>query len=683
MPTTQTPLVGTAVITTNSAPAMGSYNRYNATSGSLSAILPTLSAQNVGARLAVQKYSLDVSANTVTFTCAGTDKFDDGSTTSFILDATGEQREIQVISISGVKRWKFVGTLADATGGGGGGGTAPTTDVSNITALRALASSTTNTIRLMGYYAAGDGGGGLFRWDGSDTTSTDNGGTIITPTSGLSTSGRWKRIYEGEVNARWFGMHPNKGDADNTAPLQAAINWVATDLTRDTGGASSVGGTVFIPMGYYRFRFDAGTSGLSTITIPASNITIRGEGYATYLTVRGHTAVSDELDYFFTFNNGGVQGFGGGIEDLVIDANEGQCTWGIYLPTWHGARFLRVVGTDLHGGLLDAESNNTAGYSGEGIIVRECETRAANAAYHTAQFGVRFRASHASNTGAWSDSWIEDCFFSSVWDAGVLLDGLQRFTVRNIVISNNATTSNTISGTSKDGVINGVRITTSYDNGATHVSGWHLIDGVYFETHPPGDPQTPSTNIAVQIEIPTGIPSYIRGCRILNIKLDATPLITANHASYLKLIDTPGTGKLMETSFSGSLMSWLPAYTDMVSIGATVVDTHLDFQPTSVTTNAPGATPTVNSDMYKQVSFTGLAAAITSMTTNATPGRHDGQLLDLRFKDNGTARAITWGTLFTGTLLSTTVANKTHLQRVKWDSAAGKWAGYSADTAGY
>jgi hypothetical protein len=77
------------------------------------------------------------------------------------------------------------------------------------------------------------------------------------------------------------------------------------------------------------------------------------------------------------------------------------------------------------------------------------------------------------------------------------------------------------------------------------------------------------------------------------------------------------------------------------------------------TTNAPGATPTTNSDNVDVQTFTGLATAITSMTTNLSGTPVDGDLLEFRFLDDGTARAITWGASFassgTVTLPTTTV----------------------------
>lgn len=170
MATTQVPLTGSTVITTNAAPTMGRFNRYNATAGGLSVILPALSGQNVGARTSVQKYMADVSANTITFTCSGADKFDDGATTVFTLTATGEQREVQVISVSGTKRWKFVGTLSVDTPVSGDG-------VFNVKDFGALGNGTADdTAAINAAIAALAPGNTLFFPQGRYMT---NGGHVI------------------------------------------------------------------------------------------------------------------------------------------------------------------------------------------------------------------------------------------------------------------------------------------------------------------------------------------------------------------------------------------------------------------------------------------------------------------------------------------------------------------------
>lgn len=78
-------------------------------------------------------------------------------------------------------------------------------------------------VNVLGYYTKGDGGGGLFYWD-STSDKADNGGTIIQATG--ITIGRWKRIYSGAVNVKWFGA---KGDGvfDDKNKIQEALDFAS------------------------------------------------------------------------------------------------------------------------------------------------------------------------------------------------------------------------------------------------------------------------------------------------------------------------------------------------------------------------------------------------------------------------------------------------------------------------
>lgn len=108
---------------------------------------------------------------------------------------------------------------------------------------------------------------------------------------------------------------------------------------------------------------------------------------------------------------------------------------------------------------------------------------------------------------------------------------------------------------------------------------------------------------------------------------------------------------------------------------------------TRINSVASSATPAINTDTTDQFNITALAAAITSMTSGLTGTARDGQHLMIRIKDNGTARAITWGASFissgVATLLATTVINKTHLIGLIYDSAAAKWVCVAVDAVGY
>ena len=105
----------------------------------------------------------------------------------------------------------------------------------------------------------------------------------------------------------------------------------------------------------------------------------------------------------------------------------------------------------------------------------------------------------------------------------------------------------------------------------------------------------------------------------------------------------------------------LPTSTDTL-LGRATTDTLTNKRITSrITTITSSATPTVNTDDCDAVTITALAAAITSMTTNLTGTPTNFQKLIIRIKDNGTARAITWGASFEAkwvALPTTTVISK-------------------------
>jgi hypothetical protein len=95
-----------------------------------------------------------------------------------------------------------------------------------------------------------------------------------------------------------------------------------------------------------------------------------------------------------------------------------------------------------------------------------------------------------------------------------------------------------------------------------------------------------------------------------------------------------------------------------------------------VTTITSSATPTVNTDDCEFVTITALAAAITSMTTNLSGTPANFQPLTYRIKDDGTARAITWGASFASrgaTLPTTTTLSKVLNVGFRWNSVASTW----------
>lgn len=95
-----------------------------------------------------------------------------------------------------------------------------------------------------------------------------------------------------------------------------------------------------------------------------------------------------------------------------------------------------------------------------------------------------------------------------------------------------------------------------------------------------------------------------------------------------------------------------------------------------VTAVTQAAVPTFNTDNMDVVSITGLAQAITSMTTNQTGTPVAGDMLIVEITDNGTNRAITWGAKFEDSTVAapTTTATPAKLTTMfLWNAATSKW----------
>lgn len=87
-----------------------------------------------------------------------------------------------------------------------------------------------------------------------------------------------------------------------------------------------------------------------------------------------------------------------------------------------------------------------------------------------------------------------------------------------------------------------------------------------------------------------------------------------------------------------------------------------------------GATPAVNTDLYDRVTITSLAVAITGFTMTGTPV--DGDSLVVAITDNGTARAIAWGSSFESSTIApptTTVGGQKLTVAFDWNAATSKW----------
>lgn len=188
-----------------------------------------------------------------------------------------------------------------------------------------------------------DGGFGPFRVDASDTTSADNGGTVLIDANGR----RWKRDFTEPVNVKWFGAkddYNGVSGTDNTAAIQSAVN--SAPLIRLSGSKYKIAGTIVVPSGTELIgdgsrttyivqttnapAFKAQGAGTATRT---QKITMRGlqvQGYAamteTLLDFRGTSYLL--LDDFQADGDPTAVGKSGGV---LIDNQKGGASFNGYV----------------------------------------------------------------------------------------------------------------------------------------------------------------------------------------------------------------------------------------------------------------------------------------------------------------------------------------------------------------
>jgi hypothetical protein len=180
--------------------------------------------------------------------------------------------------------------------------------VTTIAALRALAAGAAAYVQLAGHTTAGDGGGGLFRWEAALGTSDDNG-IIIRPGSAPAL-GRWVRQYSGAVNVKWYGATGNGVSSDQIAVAAAAAYLL-----------NAGGGDLLIPRGTYLL------TGAITFGDATSRVRVVMESMARFT-----SAVSANVT-FYDFQGASCQHFAGSVTAIF---QSGADVW--LNPQWWGAR---------------------------------------------------------------------------------------------------------------------------------------------------------------------------------------------------------------------------------------------------------------------------------------------------------------------------------------------------------
>lgn len=127
-----------------------------------------------------------------------------------------------------------------------------------------------------------------------------------------------------------------------------------------------------------------------------------------------------------------------------------------------------------------------------------------------------------------------------------------------------------------------------------------------------------------------------------------------------KTLTSPKINENVALTSTATELNLLSGVTALVTASSTNTFTNkrITKRVLSITSDA---NPTINTDLYDVVDITAQGAAIASMTTNLSGTPTNKQTLLFEIKDDGTARAITWGTSFVAggvALPTTTVLSK-------------------------
>ena len=527
--------------------------------------------------------------------------------------------------------------LADSTGAAQVGSATGRTVEQAITALRGYlnvaalrAAPTTglqngDTASTDCYASVLDDGAGLWRWDATDNTTADDGAMTIAPAGGGV--GRWKRVFGGSVNAAWFGVSP--ASADNTQALQNAVNWLGANPTTVNGGV------LFIPAGYYRFKFGAGTSGLTTISVPYDNILIEGEGRATVLRVDlsggpaalgtasisgttmtvtgtptgayavGHTLTGTGLSQGTQITalgtgTGGAGTYTVNTSQTVASTQIGAASLVDYFFTWSRTG-VRGQGGGIRNIRFDGNAqlkwcvflDTWRAWSMLDVFPLDIYGGLLDACSNQTSFGENINVSRldyisssgtnscftqygvrfrAGAVGSWSECSIRDCVFVNCWDTGVLLDGCVRLNVDQIGTSCNSTSTNTNGGVSRTGCFHSLAIRNTVVNSSTTDSGHHTCHNIYHESHTGSE--TVQNYQAVLIDSGAGQTGLNRFNRIENVDMDSAlgkSIFTISNSSNVD-------GLVSDNTFIGNRRGYA---TNQVSVGLYVTNTYLYLTPSA------------------------------------------------------------------------------------------------------
>ena len=278
-----------------------------------------------------------------------------------------------------------------------------------IADLKALDTSAHTRANVLGYYAAGDGGGGVFRFDPA-SAKDDNGGTVLAPDVG---SGRWLRVYSGALNLRWFGAKGDGSTDDSDAILRAF-----TELNYFPHGELFVPGGTYMTKEFGNLSPQPGWSAISGL----NGKRIVGEGSLSIFKL-----IAGENTPLFSATSAT-----GGIRDIRFDGNNPTPAWGGALnnPSTPHLVYMNGYGYDLEN--VVAQFSGGDGFRLEGNV-GVVDVRGANSKAWW-NWGWGYVISHNS-TVRMNSPWVEQNLIGGVFVEADDLSNSARNAAANIVIN--------------------------------------------------------------------------------------------------------------------------------------------------------------------------------------------------------------------------------------------------------
>lgn len=137
--------------------------------------------------------------------------------------------------------------------------------IDTLAELQALTGGVNEAVQMKGRATAGDGGGGFFRWVSGDqsvnvsddevTASQGDGGVWVSPaTDRTGASGAWQRVYNGLVNASWYGAAATNTDSENKDIIESVL--ALFDVVEVDEGVTYDQDTISIPSGKVVYDFE-------------------------------------------------------------------------------------------------------------------------------------------------------------------------------------------------------------------------------------------------------------------------------------------------------------------------------------------------------------------------------------------------------------------------------------------